>query len=122
MTTKVRSVSDDLLTTWRVGRKINLNVYEGDRPVCQCHTAKDAADIVDALNGELRQIAVDSEIVRLHELLALLPHEDGCKTNNSRVRCGFDGAECGWVLAPCTKHSPELYRCNCVKSKVGPSA
>jgi hypothetical protein len=23
---------------WRVGSKIPLNVYEGDRPVCQCHS------------------------------------------------------------------------------------
>lgn len=37
---------------WRVGRKVPLNVYEGDRPICQCHTAADAARIVKAMNQE----------------------------------------------------------------------
>lgn len=37
---------------WRVGTKIPLNVYEGDRPVCQCHTAEDAARIVAAMNAQ----------------------------------------------------------------------
>lgn len=35
---------------WRVGRKVPINVYEGDRPVCQCHTAEDARRIVAAMN------------------------------------------------------------------------
>ena len=35
--------------TWRVGKKVPLNVYEGDRPVCQCHNAEDAQRIVQAL-------------------------------------------------------------------------
>lgn len=35
---------------WRVGGKIPLNVYEGDRPVCQCHNEDDARRIVDAMN------------------------------------------------------------------------
>lgn len=35
---------------WRVGGKVPLNVYNGDRPVCQCHTAEDAAKIVVAMN------------------------------------------------------------------------
>lgn len=37
--------------SWRVGRKVWLNVYEGDRPVCQCHTPEDAARIVGLLNA-----------------------------------------------------------------------
>lgn len=36
--------------SWRVGSKILLSVYEGDRPVCQCHTELDAARIVEAMN------------------------------------------------------------------------
>lgn len=32
--------------SWRVGTKNPLNVYEGDRSVCQCHTPEDAARIV----------------------------------------------------------------------------
>ncbi len=39
---------------WRVGTKIPLNVYEGDRPVCQCHSADDAARIVAAMNRSER--------------------------------------------------------------------
>ena len=36
---------------WRVGSQIPLNVYCGDRAVCQCHNAEDAAAIVAAMNG-----------------------------------------------------------------------
>jgi hypothetical protein len=36
---------------WRHGTKVHLNVYEGDRPVCQCHTVQDAALIIAAVNG-----------------------------------------------------------------------
>lgn len=35
---------------WRVGTKVRLNVYEGDRPICQCHTEEDAARVVRAVN------------------------------------------------------------------------
>jgi hypothetical protein len=38
---------------WRVGSKVPLNVYEGERPVCQCHSAEDAALIVSAVNRVL---------------------------------------------------------------------
>lgn len=36
---------------WRQGTKVKLNIYEGNRSVCQCHRAKDAARIVDAVNA-----------------------------------------------------------------------
>ncbi len=39
---------------WRVGSKVSLNIYEGDRPVCQCHTALDAQRIVSAINRQLQ--------------------------------------------------------------------
>lgn len=42
---------------WRVGHKVPLNVYEGDRPVCQCHSEQDAARIVEAMAG----VAVERE-------------------------------------------------------------
>ena len=38
---------------WRVGSNIPINVYEGDRPVCQCHTLEDAKRIVAAINWHL---------------------------------------------------------------------
>jgi len=41
-----------LKTKWRVGSKVKINVYEGDRPVCQCHNEKDAAEIVMAMNDK----------------------------------------------------------------------
>lgn len=37
---------------WRVGQKVPLNVYEGDRPICQCHTELDAHNIVASMNGD----------------------------------------------------------------------
>ena len=42
------------MSVWRVGSKIPLNVYDGDRPVCQCHTPEDAARIVAAMNDPPR--------------------------------------------------------------------
>lgn len=39
---------------WRQGRKVPINVYEGEgdgaRPICQCHTVEDAELIVAAVN------------------------------------------------------------------------
>lgn len=46
-------MSDAFAPRWRVGKNVPLNVYEGDRPVCQCHTAIDARRIVDAVNKAL---------------------------------------------------------------------
>ena len=39
--------------TWRVGNKVPINVYDGDRPVCQCHNPRDAEMIVRAVNDLL---------------------------------------------------------------------
>lgn len=36
---------------WRLGSKVPINVYEVDRPICQCHTAEDARRIVAAVNA-----------------------------------------------------------------------
>jgi|GEM_PF-6305061 len=35
---------------WRVGSQVPLNIYEGNRPVCQCHNPEDARRIVEAMN------------------------------------------------------------------------
>jgi len=37
-------------STWRVGGSVPLNVYDGNRPVCQCHTAEDTLLIVRSVN------------------------------------------------------------------------
>lgn len=42
---------------WRVGTKIPINVYDNDRPVCQCQTAADAALVVRAVNRVIKQAA-----------------------------------------------------------------
>jgi hypothetical protein len=36
---------------WRTGTKVKLNVYDGDRPVCQCHSQVDAERIIRAINS-----------------------------------------------------------------------
>jgi hypothetical protein len=48
---------------WRVGNKVPINVYEDDRPVCQCHNEIDAKAIVDAMNGEsaIRELIAQAE-------------------------------------------------------------
>lgn len=52
--------------SWRVGSKVPLNVYDGDRPVCQCHNVGDAMLIVDAMNGcELQHATLRAELQRL---------------------------------------------------------
>lgn len=38
------------MSEWRLGRKVPINVYDGDRPVCQCHSEIDARTIVMAVN------------------------------------------------------------------------
>lgn len=38
---------------WRIGTRIPINVYEGDRPICQCHSVVDAKQIVDAVNANV---------------------------------------------------------------------
>jgi hypothetical protein len=40
-----------LSTRWRIGTKVPINVYDGDRPVCQCQTVGDAKLIVRAVNA-----------------------------------------------------------------------
>ena len=37
---------------WRQGDQVPINIYEGNRPVCQCHSATDAREIVQAVNNK----------------------------------------------------------------------
>lgn len=50
-------------TRWRIGRKVPINMYDGDRPVCQTHTALDARRIVDSVNKMIELIHQGSVIV-----------------------------------------------------------
>jgi hypothetical protein len=61
------------MSTWRIGKQIPINVYEDDRPVCQCHTATDARRIAAAMN-------------RVREIAQELDDEFGCD-------CGADDAD-----------------------------
>ena len=54
---------------WRVGHKVPINVYDGDRPVCQCQTALDAALIVAAVNAKLAADAREIETMRAIEAI-----------------------------------------------------
>lgn len=49
--------------SWRVGKSIPINVYDGDRPVCQCHTVADAHRIVKAVNA-VNAVNADTELLR----------------------------------------------------------
>ncbi len=73
-------------THWRVGSKVKLNVYNGDRPVCQCHSAEEAQLIVDAVNGTSRLI---EDNVALRAKLEAAPHASNCVT-----MCGFVPCNC----------------------------
>ena len=44
---------------WRVGKKVPINVYEGERPICQCQTAVDARMIVSAVKGRYAHMCRD---------------------------------------------------------------
>lgn len=44
---------------WRQGTKVPINIYEGERPVCQCQTAADAKRIVQAVNFATQVQALD---------------------------------------------------------------
>ena len=48
---------------WRVGSKVPINVYEGDRPVCQCHNTSDPKRIVAAVN-EVSAITAERDALR----------------------------------------------------------
>lgn len=43
---------------WRVGKKVPINVYAGDIPVCQCQTPEYARQIVEAVNAALDRASV----------------------------------------------------------------
>jgi hypothetical protein len=60
------SIEDDILVKreeWRVGRKVRINVYCGDRPVCQCHNELDAREIVDGMNSTAERRRLLSEAI-----------------------------------------------------------
>jgi hypothetical protein len=67
---------------WRVGTKVPLNVYEGDRAVCQCHTAADARRIVAAMNAPQR--------------VGISTYPEPCESFQQSL-CGSWCARCCWT-------------------------
>jgi hypothetical protein len=58
---------------WHTGRKVPINVYEGERPVCQCHTAIDAQRIVSAMNAwDRRGIITEGKEITLTDRIEQL--------------------------------------------------
>ena len=51
-------MSETAAIQWRQGHKVPVNVYAGDRPVCQCHAVEDAKLIVAAVNDYLARQAM----------------------------------------------------------------
>ena len=49
------------MSVWRVGNQVPVNVYDGNRPVCQCHDARDAALIVQAVNELLERKEAEAQ-------------------------------------------------------------
>jgi hypothetical protein len=48
------------ISKWRIGKKVSINVYDGDdRPICQCHDEDEAKFIVEAVNHYLDQIDLE---------------------------------------------------------------
>ncbi len=54
--------------SWRIGGKVPLNVYEGDRPMFQCHTPEDASRVVSILNAT---VAIESQLAEARNLMEM---------------------------------------------------
>ncbi len=66
---------------WRVGSKVPINVYQGNRPVCQCHTAEDARRIVDACNAT-------SPVLPIHQFVHGLNTRTRRRVHGKCFQCG----------------------------------
>lgn len=71
---------------WRLGRNIPLNVYEADRPVCQCHNREDAARIVSAVNSESRLAQLERVREALIESLTAMAEFEAKALSHHRHR------------------------------------
>lgn len=98
------------------------------RHLCQLLATSEASRIykdaeIAALIGTID--AGDQEIVRLLEILALVPHDENCATRNRPARCRYCSIGLNEpVLGRCTNgfhHQWEMIppeKCDCIKSKV----
>lgn len=53
---------------WRTGKKVRLNVYAGNDPICQCHDADMAELIVNAVNywnGVIKMGDMEEDVKKL---------------------------------------------------------
>ena len=77
---------------WRVGGKVPLNVYEGDKPMFQCHTPEDAARIVALLNGDAVREVGRKLAEALTRMLEFRAHLSGCEVDYTDFcTCGLKG-------------------------------
>lgn len=86
---------------WRIGARVRLNVYDGDRPVCQCHNEEDAARIVDALNSS--NSASTQRLVFLGEL--------DLSVRATNCACSFVGGLSGNITTQDILQKGEWHRC-----------
>lgn len=100
-------LNTDASARWRVGSKVPLNVYEGDRPVCQCHTPKDAQRIVDAMN--VPQPERGSNPIRSKIRAHALKHPFTCEAcqHGSHEKCTLICQECSSPCACYETHNHE---------------
>lgn len=75
---------------WRTGSKVPINVYEGDRPVCQCQTADDASRIVAAMNGT-RVFELEDAITEAGIILSASEHSGTPYGDIKRAMDRLDG-------------------------------
>jgi len=89
-------------TKWRLGHKVPINVYAGDRPVCQCHNEEDARLIVEAVNAPLGASADGSSlkmrddidrVAELEEAIRAFIRDRG-RHDSEHVYCCANGGRC----------------------------
>jgi hypothetical protein len=73
--------ADQYTGRWRVGTKLPLNVYQGDRPICQCHSVHDASMIVTAVNAMFDEAR--TRLSRAFFIPAVESTVDGNQTNET---------------------------------------
>ncbi len=82
----LESASEPSPAVWRVGTKVPLNVYEGDHPVCQCHTPEDATRIVAALNQPSPNVLSAADALAEYSE-SVFHHDLGCACNGPEQVC-----------------------------------
>lgn len=83
--------------TWRVGKKVSINVYEGNRPVCQCHNPEDARGIVAAMNRTEWGITIADFSKKNRHAQAMVKARNGKLTAERRSEIASNAARVRWA-------------------------